>query len=81
VAEATVSADRWNLEIDHARCVGSGMCAGVAPEYFTIEVEKSWPASPIVEADDAVMAAAECCPMEAITVTEVDSGKQLFPVD
>jgi ferredoxin len=81
VAEATVSAGRWNLEIDHSRCVGSGMCAGVAPAYFTIETEKSRPVSTTVEADDAVMAAAECCPMEAITVTDVDSGKCLFPVD
>jgi ferredoxin len=76
-----VSADRWNLEIDHTRCVGSGMCAGVAPEYFTIVGEVSRPVAATVTADDTVMAAAECCPMEAIAVTEASTGERLFPVD
>jgi ferredoxin len=57
------------------------MCAGVAPGYFTIVKETSRPVSATVDADDAVMAAAECCPMEAITVTDAGTGEQLFPVD
>lgn len=76
-----MSADRWSLEIDHSRCVGSGMCAGVAPEYFTIVGESSRPVSATVAADDTVMAAAECCPMEAIAVADADTGRRLFPVD
>lgn len=71
----------WRVQVDGGRCVGSGMCAGVAPRHFTLDGERSRPASATVGADDGVLAAAECCPMEAITISDAATGTRLFPVD
>ena len=63
---------RLRIEVDQAICQGSGICAGVAPGHFAVgEDYRSRPVLEVVDADDAVYDAADCCPLEAITVTEV----------
>ena len=64
----------WKITVDPARCVGSGMCAGVAPGYFTLSGGRSEPAAVPVDDAEEVLAAVQCCPMEAITVTDAATG-------
>jgi ferredoxin len=68
----------WRVEVDRGVCIGSGVCAGSAPEYFRLEDNRSWPVREEVEPDEMVLAVAESCPTEAITVRDAD-GKQLAP--
>jgi ferredoxin len=69
----------WHVAVDQQRCTGSGICASLAAAHFVYREGRSRaPAGP-VPADDDVLAAAECCPMEAITVTEPATGRVLFP--
>jgi len=71
---------RWTLGVDRTRCNGTGICVGTAPGHFTLdEGHRSHPRAATVDADDAVEQAAECCPTEAITVTDADTGEPLFP--
>lgn len=64
---------RYRIEVDHGACQGTGMCAGVAPDHFELGSDYlARPRLPVVEADESVVDAAECCPMEAITLVEVD---------
>lgn len=65
----------WRVEVDPGRCVGSGMCVGVAPDHFTLHGEASRPRTAEIAAAEAVMAAATCCPMEAITITDLVTGQ------
>jgi ferredoxin len=63
---------RWRLEIDTERCQGSGVCVGLAPEYFSFGPDrKSRVRRPLV-ADEDIAAAAECCPAEAIILTGLE---------
>lgn len=60
------------VEIDHAACIVSGMCASVAPELFQVSDDSRrimvlQPTVPDELADEARNAAL-CCPVEAITV-------------
>ena len=60
------------VEIDHAVCIVSGMCASVAPDIFEVADDNSevivlQPNLPDDLVDDANNAAV-CCPVEAITV-------------
>jgi ferredoxin len=64
---------RWRIEIDKSRCQGSGVCVGLAPDYFELGPDqKSYPRQLV--ADEHVAAVAECCPSEAITLTAEDAG-------
>jgi ferredoxin len=62
----------WRLSVDSARCIGSGTCAGTAPEHFTLLDGRSTPVTERVEPDEAVTAAAELCPVMAISVRDAD---------
>lgn len=60
------------IELDHAVCIVSGMCASVAPELFEVADDQSEvvvlrPDLPDELVGDAQNAAV-CCPVEAITV-------------
>jgi ferredoxin len=56
---------RWRIEIDKDSCQGSGVCVGLAPDYFELGPDqKSRPRQATV--DESVSSVAECCPSEAI---------------
>jgi len=64
----------WSISVSPA-CIGSGVCAGTAPRHFEIGPDgRSHPLASPVEPDDAVLGAAASCPMEAISVTDTDTG-------
>jgi ferredoxin len=67
----------WRIDIDESRCVGSGMCAGLAPGHFDVHTGLAAGPDRPVEPDETVVAAAECCPMEAIRVTDAATGALL----
>ena len=64
----------WKLSVSPA-CIGSGVCAGTAPRHFEIGPD----GHSAVEPDDAVLGAAASCPMEAITVTDAETGAPVEP--
>jgi ferredoxin len=67
----------WRITVDHT-CIGSGSCVGIAPDRFELdEAEgRAHPATPDVAPDDeAVLDAVASCPMEAISVVDLDTGK------
>ncbi|GAA1612661.1 ferredoxin [Catellatospora bangladeshensis] len=71
---------QWRVAVDRDRCIGSGLCAGTAPEHFQLVDKKSTPLRELVEPDEAVSDAADCCPVEAILVTDAATGDTVAPV-
>ncbi|MBW5485974.1 ferredoxin [Streptomyces bambusae] len=72
--------DRWQVEVDRGVCIGSGMCVNHAPAGFRLDsARQSHPAEPETDANEAVLAAAEGCPVEAIMITLAESGEAVFP--
>ena len=71
--------DRWHITVDKGTCIGSAVCVGTAPNRFALNGATSEPIDPEVDPDEDVLGAAESCPMEAIRVVEVDTGKVLAP--
>ena len=69
----------WSIAVDDQTCIGSGMCAGVAPDHFELVDGYSQARSGPVEPSDDLVEAAESCPVEAILVKEVDTGKVIAP--
>ena len=72
--------DRWRAEVDRSVCIGSGLCAAAAPEGFQLDAARqSHPVRPEADASEALLAAAEGCPVEAIALFLADSGDPVFP--
>ncbi|MET9418816.1 ferredoxin [Streptomyces klenkii] len=63
-------AKAWRVTVDRSACLGSGICASLAPESFRLEDERSRPVREAAEPGEALLDAADSCPAAAITVTE-----------
>lgn len=70
---------RWRIAIDKSTCIGSAVCVGTLPNRFKLVNDKSEPIDEVIEPDDDVIGAAESCPMEAILVTDAETGEVLAP--
>lgn len=65
----------WVIHVDAERCDGTGLCVGTAPEHFELDdTGHSRPKVSPVAPDEAITAAVECCPMEAISVTDASDA-------
>lgn len=64
------------VEVDHDRCIGCGVCEELCPEVFEVRDEKSWVVGPdfcdSCECEEAV----ESCPVEAITMLDGDEDEE-----
>jgi ferredoxin len=62
--------------IDEGACIAQGDCVDVAPQVFRLDDR----ASVIGTGPDELLSqAAENCPVEAITLVDADTGKQVYP--
>lgn len=75
----TTAKPAWRLEVDKGTCVGSGMCAGIAPALFTVTNGVSVPVPEPVLPEQAAIDAAECCPVEAITIRDAADNHLIAP--
>jgi ferredoxin len=58
------------LVVDRDRCMGTGTCMVYAPASLTFDEQgKATVAEPIADEPDALRAAVESCPTEALSVT------------
>jgi ferredoxin len=56
------------------------MCFAAAPEGFKLDAARqSNPVEPDATAAESLLAAAEGCPVEAITITLLGTGQPVFP--
>ncbi|HAA94793.1 MAG: ferredoxin [SAR202 cluster bacterium] len=73
-------ARKLQLSVDHDLCVGNAMCVTFATKAFVLnEDRQGTPADPDGDTEEAIMEAAENCPVAAISVVDAATGEQLFP--
>lgn len=71
----------WRVTVDTGLCISSGMCLATAPGRFRFdESQRSAPVQALTEPDDQIRDAAVSCPVEAIALTDADSGNRI-PLD
>lgn len=73
-------------KVDHDKCVGSRICISIAPGVFELDGDgQARIANPQGAAPAVIQAAAEACPMSAITIEHAvetkpeESGKPTSP--
>lgn len=71
---------KLSIVVNKARCIGSADCVETAPAVFQLGADgKSEVMNAAGAGDTIILSAARSCPVKAITVTDEDSGVQLFP--
>ncbi|MCS0603557.1 ferredoxin [Streptomyces sp. LP11] len=68
----------WHLDVASDRCIGSGMCAGAAPDLFALDTDHAHPVRADIPDDERALEASDICPMLAITVRDAE-GKEIGP--
>jgi len=69
----------YRIVVDRQKCQGIGACVGTAPDVFEMDGEgKAIVTNSEGADDDTVLAAAEACPLEAITLYD-ENGEQAYP--
>ncbi|THA24101.1 ferredoxin [Streptomyces sp. RKND-216] len=71
---------RWRVQADHGACMGTGICAGIAPHRFRVIDGRSVPTPEESPPDQEVWDAVESCPMEALRILDAASGEILSPI-
>jgi len=72
--------DNWRVSVESGTCIGSGICRSLAPQVFVLGDDRvSRPSHDVVGEDLTVADAANCCPVQAISVTEVATGRLIAP--
>jgi ferredoxin len=73
-------ARKLKITVDLNVCVGNAMCETFATNTFALNDDRqSSVANPDGDTEDVVLEAAENCPVSAITVSDAETGEQLFP--
>ncbi|MCA2218132.1 ferredoxin [Jidongwangia harbinensis] len=75
----TAPETRWRLHVDRDLCIGSGICAGLDPDQFTLVGGVSVATPAPVPPTGAAVDAAESCPVEAITVRDAADDHLIAP--
>jgi ferredoxin len=65
------------VEIDKSLCSGFGSCVDLAPDAFVLADDGHAEALPGADGSDAVIDAANSCPMAAIAVFDAETGEQV----
>jgi len=71
----------WRVTVDTSLCISSGICLATAPGRFRFnDSQRSTPVSTLTDPDDQVRDAAASCPVEAILLTDSETGTPI-PLD
>lgn len=71
----------WRIAVDPRLCISSGMCVASVPGRFAFGPdEHSQPISELIDEDEEVRDAAASCPVEAISLTDAETGSPV-PLD
>ena len=66
----------YSIKIDQGACIAQGDCVELAPQVFRLDDRASVIGT---GPDDLLLAAAENCPVEAITLVDEHTGEQVYP--
>jgi ferredoxin len=66
----------YRVLIDRTLCAGYGLCADLAPEVIALDDRNEATLRTGETQDERVIAAANACPMGAITLVETSGGKR-----
>lgn len=71
----------WHVWVDRDLCIGAGSCIAIAPQTFALDDAGKAILLDTSTTDEksVVLDAAQACPVAAIYIEEIKTGKRIFP--
>ncbi|PJE62812.1 ferredoxin [Candidatus Roizmanbacteria bacterium CG10_big_fil_rev_8_21_14_0_10_39_6] len=71
----------WKVWVDRDLCIGVASCVAVAPSAFSLDNEAKAVVLDTIDQEqkETILDAARACPVAAIFIEEIKSGKRIFP--
>jgi ferredoxin len=71
---------KLKIVVNEDECIGDGLCAQDAPNTFEMnDDDKAVVKDPPGDDEETIIEAAKSCPVDAITITDEETGEQLCP--
>ena len=71
---------KYKIEIDRTLCVGDGACCNDAPKTFEMDGDSiAAVVSPEGNTPEEILNAAQSCPVDAIILTDPQTGEKTWP--
>jgi ferredoxin len=78
--EREYSVVKYRIEIDRGLCIGDELCCSEAPATFEMDDEnKAVVTDPDGDPPEAILSAAQNCPVDAIVLHDAESGVKVWP--
>lgn len=73
---------RYKVEVINEKCIGAASCVAIAPNTFVMNEDNiAEVISQNGDLDDVKLLGAQSCPTAAVIVTDIETGKQVWPVE
>jgi ferredoxin len=71
---------KYEIKIDRELCIGDGACCGEAPNTFEMDGDNIAVVKDASgHSDEEILQAAQVCPVDAIILTDKQSGEKVWP--
>lgn len=70
---------KYRVKVNRAKCISAGSCIAIAPKVFKFDEKNIATVISQDELDDLKLLAAQSCPVLAIVVEDMETGKQVWP--
>ncbi len=71
---------KYKIEVDRDLCIGDQACCAEAPNTFEMDDENiAIVTNAEGDSEEEILAAAKICPVDAIIITDTESGEQIWP--
>mgnify|MGYP000030777694 FL=1 len=71
---------KYKIEINRDLCIGDGACVGEAPNTFEMDADNiAVVKDPAGHTDEEILQAAQVCPVDAIILTDAQTGEKVWP--
>ena len=73
-------ARKLKIVVIEDECIGDGLCCEEAPNTFEMnDDDKAVVLKPTTDDEETIIEAARACPVDAIVITDEETGEQLAP--
>ncbi len=70
---------KYRVKVNRVKCISAGSCIAIAPKVFQFDDKNIAVVQTQDELDEIKLLAAQSCPVLAIVVEDVETGKQVWP--
>lgn len=71
---------KYKVKVIRSLCIGAASCTAISPATFALDNEnKAVIEEGSTDSADNILMAAQSCPTKAIVITDIETGKQIWP--